>query len=692
MLNNTTVDNNGTFNSTGSPDGGGIFSYSDVSVYGSTISNNFVLGSGADGADLNVRGDLLVVSSTIDGNDNNGSGGADGGGIYGHYAGSLTIVSSTISNNTVHQSSGQGGGVAVKSDVLIVNSTFSGNRTFGSGGHGGALYIYDNSGSNEAARIYSSTFSGNSVHGSSANAGGIWARDSPLYVTNSIILGNYARFGYAGDQEIDLSSTSLNFQGSNIVCQMPYAFQDNYYSNVQNGNPFLVFQDLEVNGFWLAGALADNGGLVETIALRETVDNPAFDASYSFSLPTDTFDLDNDGNTLERLPVDARGPGFLRDSGGSSNVVMALDKVGAEFISHASIDLGAFEIQIEKSLVVDTADDVVDPFDGVTSLREAINYVNDGSLYGTITFDGSVFNGEAQDIIRLSNGHLQVYGGISIDGDINGDGTPDVVISGDRFGNDITNGTGITDIGASRSGPSPTAGSPYAGALYDNTRHIFEVRSGYYAKIVAKGANTAADLVYLSPLSADFNGLILTGGYSEDGTGGAIYSELALNVTNSWISGNRSHTPHRLQTTLTPAQEAVAVALRKTLLVSLDDLLAVVREFLNPNASRSGLDRCLRRHGVGPLRALKAASPRPKHSAFKAYEPGSIPIDLKYLPPMADESRRRSLFVAIDRATRWVVVRVYNSKTHAPSPSDDVDASAGSCRRGPPQDAFGLAG
>jgi transposase-like protein len=39
---------------------------------------------------------------------------------------------------------------------------------------------------------------------------------------------------------------------------------------------------------------------------------------------------------------------------------------------------------------------------------------------------------------------------------------------------------------------------------------------------------------------------------------------------------DRSHTPHRLQTTLTPAQEVVAVALRKTLLVSLDDLLAVV--------------------------------------------------------------------------------------------------------------------
>ena len=53
---------------------------------------------------------------------------------------------------------------------------------------------------------------------------------------------------------------------------------------------------------------------------------------------------------------------------------------------------------------------------------------------------------------------------------------------------------------------------------------------------------------------------------------------------------DRSHTPHRLQTTLTPAQEAVAVALRRALLVSIDDLLAVVREFLNPGASRSGLD------------------------------------------------------------------------------------------------------
>ncbi len=53
---------------------------------------------------------------------------------------------------------------------------------------------------------------------------------------------------------------------------------------------------------------------------------------------------------------------------------------------------------------------------------------------------------------------------------------------------------------------------------------------------------------------------------------------------------DRSHTAHQLTTTLACAQEAVVVELRRMLLRPLDDLLAVAREFLNPNVSRSGLD------------------------------------------------------------------------------------------------------
>lgn len=52
---------------------------------------------------------------------------------------------------------------------------------------------------------------------------------------------------------------------------------------------------------------------------------------------------------------------------------------------------------------------------------------------------------------------------------------------------------------------------------------------------------------------------------------------------------DRPHTPHRLPTTMTPAQEAIAVELRKTLLLPLDDLLSVMREFVCPEVSRSGL-------------------------------------------------------------------------------------------------------
>ena len=124
-----------------------------------------------------------------------------------------------------------------------------------------------------------------------------------------------------------------------------------------------------------------------------------------------------------------------------------------------------------------------------------------------------------------------------------------------------------------------------------------------------------------------------------------------------------SHTAHRLQTTLSPAQELLVVELRKLLLLPLDDLLAVTREFICSEVSRSGLDRCLRRHGVGNLNALKPKTPKAAPKAFKAYEPGYVHVDVKYLPQMPDERSRRYLFVAIDRATRWVFVQIKANKT-----------------------------
>jgi IS30 family transposase len=105
------------------------------------------------------------------------------------------------------------------------------------------------------------------------------------------------------------------------------------------------------------------------------------------------------------------------------------------------------------------------------------------------------------------------------------------------------------------------------------------------------------------------------------------------------------------------------VQLRKTLLLPLDDLLAVTCEFLCAGVSRSGLNRCLRRQAratskrrcpSSPANLPRASSPMSQATCMWA---SSI-----YRP---DESQRRHLFVAVDRATRWVLVQIKSSKIAA---------------------------
>jgi transposase-like protein len=126
-----------------------------------------------------------------------------------------------------------------------------------------------------------------------------------------------------------------------------------------------------------------------------------------------------------------------------------------------------------------------------------------------------------------------------------------------------------------------------------------------------------------------------------------------------------SHRPHTLHANLSPAQEVVVVELRKLLLLPLDDLLVVTREFINDTVTRSGLDRCLRRHGVSRLADLVPRE-EPATAAvkpFKDYAPGYLHVDVKYLPQMPDQLEREYLFVGIDRATRWVYVELLANKS-----------------------------
>ena len=110
---------------------------------------------------------------------------------------------------------------------------------------------------------------------------------------------------------------------------------------------------------------------------------------------------------------------------------------------------------------------------------------------------------------------------------------------------------------------------------------------------------------------------------------------------------------NRIGTRLSPDPETLVVERRPTRFLPLDDRLAVTRAFIQPQVSRSGLDRCRGRHGVANLHARMAAAEAQAQEtgsppkAFKAYPPGYVPIDVKYLPPMADPTQRAYRFCAI---------------------------------------------
>jgi hypothetical protein len=91
------------------------------------------------------------------------------------------------------------------------------------------------------------------------------------------------------------------------------------------------------------------------------------------------------------------------------------------------------------------------------------------------------------------------------------------------------------------------------------------------------------------------------------------------------------------------------VELRRTLLLPLDDMLVVNREFIHHKASRAVIHRCLVRHNVNNLKDLivKDEGDKKPIKTFKDYEPGFIHIDIKYLPKMPDEDSSRYWFLSM---------------------------------------------
>ncbi len=133
------------------------------------------------------------------------------------------------------------------------------------------------------------------------------------------------------------------------------------------------------------------------------------------------------------------------------------------------------------------------------------------------------------------------------------------------------------------------------------------------------------------------------------------------NTVRRWRSrdttNDRSHCPHNLQTGFDAVEEDIAVELRTRLGLSLDDITEVMRRCLRPEIARSSVHRCLKRHGVSAKPKLAMSKPLQFETATPL---GFIHIDVKYLTAL--DRRRSYVYVAIDRATRFVYVEVLSDR------------------------------
>jgi transposase InsO family protein len=125
---------------------------------------------------------------------------------------------------------------------------------------------------------------------------------------------------------------------------------------------------------------------------------------------------------------------------------------------------------------------------------------------------------------------------------------------------------------------------------------------------------------------------------------------------------DRSARPHKLPWKASEEERAIVCALREATGFPLDDLTFVVTHFL-PHLNRDAVYRILKAEGLNRLPA--AQQHRRESGTFKEYDLGFLHIDIKHLPKLRDQEgvvRKRFLYVAIDRASRWVHLAVHDDE------------------------------
>jgi hypothetical protein len=316
---NADISGGGMYNSYGSPTvtnctfiansadkkGGGMYNVADsnTTVNNCIFTGNSAGDSGGGMYNYNYSNPILTNCTFI------ANLATSGGGLGNYSYSSPTLTNCSFSGNTADL----GGGMYNRyfSDPTVTNCIFSGNSA---DNDGGAMYVWHNC----SLALSNCTFSQNS-----ALNGTTLACDDPqnfnppstLEITNCIL--------WDGGGEI------WNNDGSTITIN---------YSDVEGGWTGPGGNNISEDPLFADPVGTDNIPGTRDDNLHLFDGSPCIDAGKNTDVPLDTFDLDNDSNTTERIPLDIDGEPRFSDDPATPNTGVPDPPVYPDII-----DIGADE-------------------------------------------------------------------------------------------------------------------------------------------------------------------------------------------------------------------------------------------------------------------------------------------------------------------------------------------------------------
>ena len=395
--------------------GGGQSQVFNIAGGSATLSGLTISGGSAQngGGFENSGGTLTLSNVIVSGNTATGN----GGGIYTTSGGSTTLDGVTVSGNTA----ASGGGAAVGSGAVstLTNVTVAGNTATGSGGGladlGTTLTVINVTISNNQA---ASTGGGLLVSGSSANAtlqntivaGNTGGNTSGGFAQASSLIGQNPLLAPLGDYggptpTMPLLPGSLAIGGGSKGFGVP--------TIDQRGLPRPSSQPIDIGAFQSQGfnIVPVKGSTPQSADVTDAFSNPlavtvtAKNAVEPVNGGVVTFTLNSGTGASATLSA---GTAVIA-SGQAAVTATANSTPGSYTVSASAAGAGTVSFALSNtekaSLRITTLSDVVNPFDNLTSLREAVAYANAHPGPDTIVFDPTVL-GKRPRTIRLIGGPL----------------------------------------------------------------------------------------------------------------------------------------------------------------------------------------------------------------------------------------------------------------------------------------------